>query len=202
MCESCSTDVGESPETYLLCPECLTTIEDLLRRGLNRQATEISAWMPWAGAAIGALAVFTVWIAAMLFMDPTWLAPLRWIGYVSCALGGAVMAVRFSGNYRGPVVVAATLSVVALLIVTGHYISTNLLVASYLAENPALLHGMVESGAVQRDVGIWLPFTTVLHIIAKTTTWMDYGAMAAALFLAYSLTHRRRLWLARKRWFS
>jgi len=143
-----------------------------------------------------------VWIAAMFVLDPTWFIPARWVGAVAVGFTAAILAVQFAGGHRGTRVTLAALVCVTLAVAFGYYVSTSLLIAALLADNPDVVSQLADVGIVVSEGELLLPFSTVAYVFRATTTWMDYTVVAASFYLAYALTHRRRLWKARLRWFK
>ncbi len=202
VCESCATDVSETKQPYRLCPECLTAAEEVIERTLDRQGSASPLWRVWVGALIGAAVPLAVWVAAMFVLDPTWFIPARWVGAVAVSFTTVMLAVHFAGGHRGIRVTIPVLACVIPAVAFGYYISTSLLITALLAENPDVVSQLADVGIIVGEGDVLLPFSAVAYVFRATTTWMDYTVVAASFYLAYALTHRRRLWKARFRWFK
>lgn len=202
MCESCATDVSETKQPYRLCPECLTAAEEVIERSLGRQGRAFPRWRVWVGAIVGASMPLAVWIAAMCVLDPTWFIPARWVGTVAIGFSAAMLAVRLGGGHRGIRATVAVLACVIPAVAFGYYISTSLLITALLTDNPDVVRQLADVGIVIGEGDWLLPYQAVAYVFRATTTWMDYTVIAASFYLAYALTHRRRLWKARFRWFT
>jgi len=191
-CDECATQMAEPPGSYYLCPECLRSLETLVERGFEQQARGASRWRALVGAALGCGAVLVVWLGAMSIVRPTPL--MRWAGYLSCGIAGALAAVWANGGRRSDAITAATVPVVFIAIAVGHYVGTNIMLRYHFAANPEVARESVETGILAANQGWWLPTRLVLPFAWHVLTWMDGTVVLAGLYLAYALTHRKRLW--------
>ena len=201
VCDACATNVAQPPETCRICPECLASLEHLVERGLDRAGSGVPARRTWAGAAAGAAVGLAMWIGVSFAIDPSWYVPTRWIGSLSCAVLSAYLSVKISSEFRGPRVTVASLTCTVVALATGYYVTTNML-STYLQANPDLWREFVDAGLSTMNPGFWLPVGSVLGMAPRLVTWMDYGTILVVLYATYALTHRRRLWSARRRWFT
>ena len=194
MCFACSTQLAEPPESYRLCPECLASLERLVDRGLVVQTQNVSQMRAWLGAVMGGLFALVLWLVVISLISPSWYSFVRWVGYVSCGLITALLALWFTGSRRGRTVAVATIVVTMLAIVLGHYLSANVQFTSYLAANSEATEALVRAGVMQADHGWWLPKSLVLRASWGIMGWKDAAVIVSALYVAYAFTRRGRVW--------
>jgi len=194
MCSACSTQVAEPPESYRLCPECLESLEKLVDRGLTLQARNVSLRKAWLGASAGGALALVMWLVAVYFVDLTWYSLASWISYVNCGILSAFLAIYATGDRRGKRVTAAAMSIALLTILVGQYLSADIWFFKHLSANPAARGELVEAGVVSPHQGWWLPTVLVIEVAWRLLGWKECGVIVAALYVAYALTHRGRLW--------
>jgi hypothetical protein len=199
-CSVCAIQVAEQPESYHLCPDCLGSIETLVERGLQVEAQQVARLRTYAGAIGGAVLALAMWIFAlrMAIAPPVfgndWLAFVRWIGYVMTGFLSAVLAVAANGNRRSNTISWMVVPVVAIAILAGQYISTNMFWHAHLASNPQDAEALVAAGIITAHEGWWFPAWFIGYWSWRLLTWQDYTVIIVALYLAYALTHQRRLY--------
>ena len=182
-----------------MCPDCLAKLERTVEMSFEQETKNIPVVRTWAGALSGGLAALAVWIGVLTMFDGAGLPTIAWVGIVLVAMASAMGARLGSGNRRGQKVTLAAAVCMVPAIALGYYFSINAAVYRHLLQSAERTQPLIERGILSPDFGWMLPPEIVVPIVGPATNWQEAVVLLAAVFVAYAMTHRRRLWKTGKR---